>query len=170
MIVDERKKQNFVFDPLVRDDKGRTLFHSACLKGYRSIAIWMIDNAKSFIHLSIQDHDGRTVFHDVCHHGDTYIVGKILDNAHNLKGNLSVKDRSNSWTGFQIACHMNHMNIVKMIIEKAEDIKLDLRSRDKLGMNEFHLACYHGQTLVVGELLKSLKFNLAKTNSLGSFS
>ena len=143
----------------IKNSRGETAFHTACIGGKYKIAELIMKNSDNLkININEKNLYSRTAFVYACQNGHLEIVEMLVKNSESMNIELSI-------IGYHLACSTGQANIVKMLIDKSELLKLDLSPEDNWGNTGFHKACCAGHTDIAKILIdksKYLKFDLSK--------
>ena len=110
----------------IKNNKGSTAFHQACLNGHSNVIKIFMDGEYSISASALRiDHNrkdkyGCTAFHYVCQEGNSELVKIFMENAAALSINLHLKN-NDGMTGLDLANRFGCTDVVKIfcLMEKA---------------------------------------------------
>ena len=141
--VNEEENKN------IKNEKGQTSFHLACMHGRSEIVQVLLENIDPEININTKDNHSRLLD----------LVNIFMENAAKLSfddHNIDINAKSYyGCTGFNLACQKGHSDVVKLLMENAVAFCIDLKAKDHSGKTAFLWACLFGNADVVKIIMEN---------------
>ena len=139
-------------DKNIKNEKGQTSFHFACMHGRSEIVQVLLENIDPEININTKDNHSRLLD----------LVNIFMENAAKLSFDnhgidINAKTKLGR-TAFHLACQKGHSDVVKLLMENAVAFCIDLNVKDNSGKTAFLWACLFGHSDVVKTIMKNAAY------------